>query len=158
MRRTIAALVCAAGGLAGVGCSSLKYEQKTPDGGVIAFKVKDRDAALNKLKQDYGSVEIEAEYDPKANTPGKPFDPSAPVKPSGRMAAGGSMGSLVAASDDGVMHIKFSKKATTPAGLPPAPADDGLVQAGYARPTAGGAAKAGGSALPPPDMTGMPGH
>lgn len=158
MRRAIAVLVCAAGGLAGIGCNSLKYEQKTPDGGVIAFKVKDRDAALAKLKQDYGDVDIEAEYDPKANTPGKPFDPSAPVKPSERLAASGGLGSLVAGTDDGVMHIKFTRKPTTPAGLPPAPADDGLVQAGYTRPTAGGPAKKGGSALPPPDMTGMPGH
>lgn len=153
MRRTIAVLVCAAGGLAGVGCNSLKYEQQTPDGGVIAFKVKDREAALAKLKKDYGDIDIEAEYDPKANTPGKPFDPSAPVRPSERLAASGGLGTLVAAADDGVMHIKFSKKPTTPAGLPPAPTDDGLVQAGFTQPV-----KKGGSALPPPDMTGMPGH
>ncbi len=157
MRRTIAVLVCAAGGLAGVGCNSLKYTEQTPDGGVIAFKVKDRDAALAKLKRDYGEVEHEAEYDPMANTPGKPFDPSAPVKPSERLVAGG-VGSLVGGADDGVMHIKFRKKPTTPAGLPPAPPDDGLVQAGYSRPAVGGPPKRGGSALPPPDMTGMPGH
>jgi hypothetical protein len=156
MRRTIALVLFTAVVAPGVGCSSLKYEQRTPDGGVISFKATDRDAALSRIKQDYGDVVIEQEYDPTSAKPGRPFDPNAAVKPSERMATTG-LGSLMGGGDEGKTHIKFAKKPTTgvtPPGLPPAPNDGGLMQAGYT--TKGGADRKSG-ALPPPNMSGVGG-
>jgi hypothetical protein len=151
MRKTIALVLFTAVVVPGVGCSSLKYEQKTPDGGVISFKATDREAALARIKQDYGDVTIESEYDPTAAKPGRPFDPNAAVKPSERIAAATGLSSLMGAGDEGKTHIKFAKKpmtGATPPGLPPAPAD-GVMQAGYS-------AKGGGAgALPTPNMSGL---
>lgn len=154
MRRTLAALLCAVAGLTGVGCGSLKYEERTANGGVISFKAGERESAIAQLKKDYGDVAIEAEYDPKGSG-NKLFDPNAPVKPGERMVSATGIGTLFTGSDEGKMHIKFSKTGgtgTTPPGLPPAPTNDGLMQAGY-RQVKG----SGGTTLPPPDMTGTAG-
>lgn len=163
MRRTIAFGLFLAVTVPGVGCSSLKYEQQTADGGVISFKATEREAALTKLKRDYGDVVIEAEYDPTSTQPGRPFDPNEAVKPSERMAATGRFGSLVAGADDAKMHIKFAKKpvtGVTPPGLPPAPADDGLMQAGFKTSKSSydrQPAKPTGTRLPEPNMAGLGG-
>ena len=154
MRKTIAALLCAAAGLTGVGCNSLKYEERTPDGGVISFKMGERDQALAQLKKDYGDVAIEAEYDPKSVNGNKLFDPNAPMSPSERVVASGPLGTMFASTDDGKMHIKFSKAGgpgTTPAGLPPVPREEGVTQAGFKQP------QSVGSTLPPPNMSGTAG-
>jgi hypothetical protein len=161
MRKALALVLFAAAVPAGVGCGSLQYVQQTSDGGVVAFKAGDEQATIEKLKKEHGDVDVVAVYDPKAG--GKPFDPNAPVRPSERMAASGPLGALVASDDGNTMHLKFTKKAgatpigTTPAGLPPAPKDDGLVQAGFTSKSGYDRKPGGGTALPHPNMAGVGG-
>jgi hypothetical protein len=149
-KRIIAAVLCAVSGLAGVGCGSMRYEERRPDGGVISFKTGERQNAIAQLEKDYGKVNIESEYDPKATKPSGPFDPTAPVKPGERLATMSGIGSILPNSDEGKMHMKFSKASAgaTPPGLPPAPKDTGVAQAGFqSTPTSSGP-------LPAPDMSG----
>jgi hypothetical protein len=165
MRRAFAAVACGLAVLGGVGCQSFSYVQRDAQGGVIELKASEREAAIAKLRQEEGEIEIENEV-PKGK-PGGPFDPN--VQPSERMAATSSsgFGSLTASKDEDKVQIKYRKKTpagVTPAGLPPVK-DDGVMTAGYQsksqydRPgvgsaTVGGAKAGSGSALPPVDMKG----
>jgi hypothetical protein len=132
MRKALALTSLVAAMLSGIGCSSLQYEERRADGGVISFKSSERHEAMAQLRKDYGDVDIIAESPSKTAQPGGSFDPSAPVKPSERVTAG-PFSSILGGNEDKV-QVKFSKKptaGTTPNGLPPAPTDDGLVQAGF---------------------------
>jgi hypothetical protein len=133
MRRTIAAVACGLAVLGGVGCQSFSYVQRNPNGGVIELKASEQEAAIAKLKEQEGDIEIEQVV--MKGKPGQPFDPKAPVQQSDRMAATASsgFGSLFASSDEGKVQIQYRKKAggmTPPGGLPPA-REDGVVQTGY---------------------------
>ena len=168
MRRAIAVLGCGLAVLGGVGCNKFSYVQKDAQGGVIELKASDREAAIAKLQQQEGDVEIE-NIVPKGK-PGQPFDPNTPVQPSDRMAATASsgFGSIFASKDEEKVQIKYKKKAmgTAAGGLPLAPKDDGLSQAGYRtsgydRTPGAGMATVGGqkssSGLPPVDFSGYSG-
>jgi len=171
MRRAIALVGCGLAVLGGIGCQNFRYVQQDAHGGVIEVKASEREAAVAKLRQQEGDIEIVNEV-PKGK-PGGAFDPNAPVRPSERMSATASsgFGSIFASGDDDKVQIKYTKKAigTAASGLPPAPKDDGIVQtggfqskSGYDRTPTAGMATVGGqkssSSLPVPDMNGyLPG-
>jgi hypothetical protein len=168
MRRAIAVVACGLAVLGGVGCNKFSYVQKDAHGGVIELKASDREAAIAKLQQQEGEIEIE-NIVPKGK-PGQPFDPNTPVKPSDRMAstATSGFGSIFASKDEEKVQIKYTKKpmGTATGGLPLVPKDDGLSQAGfktnsaYDRTPGAGMATVGGqkssTALPVPNFSGLP--
>lgn len=167
MRRAIAAVVSGLALLAGVGCQNFSYVQRDAQGGVIEVKASDREAALAKLQQEEGAIEVVMEQ-PKSKTSGGLFDPNKPVGPSERMAATSSgFGSLMASRDEDKVQIQYRKKGTTPPGLPPADNRGGVTPVGgiqtksqYDRTpgTGSGVVPAGGKTggtLPTPDMTGL---
>ena len=159
MRRAIR-ILSIAGAFAGfglAGCQGVKYVQKDANGGVIEFDASQRDATIAKLKSEVGEIEIEVET-PKSK-PSGPFDPKSqsPIQMSERMAAtsGGNFASRQTLTEENKVQLKYRKvlsSGATPAGLPPAPKDDGIQQAG-----AKVKAPASGSTLPTPDMTGLGG-
>ena len=165
MRRAIALLGCGLAVLGGIGCQTFSHVQKDATGGVIELKASDREAALAKLQQQEGDIEIETVV-PKGK-PGGAFDPKALVQQSDRMAAtsGSGFGSLFAGNDEDKLQIKYRKKAMgTAGGLPLAPKDDGIAQAGYrtsgydrspGMATVGGGQPKSSSGLPPVDFSGM---
>jgi hypothetical protein len=166
MRRAIAGVGCGLAALVGVGCQSFSYVQKDQNGGVIEVKASDREAALAKLKAQEGDIVIENEV--VKGKPGQPFNPNTPVQPSDRMAATTTtgFGSMFASKDEDKVQIKYTKRpmGTATGGLPLAPKDDGVAQAGfrtsgYDRTPASGMATVGGpksdSALPKVNMDAM---
>ncbi len=165
MRRAIAAVGCGLAVLVGVGCQTFSHVQKDANGGVIELKASDREAALAKLKAQEGDIVIENEV--VKGKPGMPFDPNTPVQASDRMTASTSsgFGSMFASKDDEKVQIKYTKKpmGTATGGLPLAPKDDGVAQAGFRTNSAydrsPGMATVGGqksnTALPKVDMTGF---
>jgi len=169
MRRAIAVVTCGLAVLGGVGCQSFKYMQRDDHGGVIEVKASDREAAIAKLKQQEGDIVIENEV--VKGKPGQPFDPKAPVQHSERMTATATsgFGSMFANKDEDKVQIKYTKRpmGTAAGGLPLAPKEDGVSQAGfqtnrtYDRTPASGMATVGGqkssSGLPPVDFNGYTG-
>jgi hypothetical protein len=132
--RKIFAVVAACAVLGGVGCTNMTYLKKTDTGGVVKFNAADKNKVIAELKKQHGDIEIIEENDATSVSPGT-FDPKAPMKASDRMLPeGNSMNSIFGKSDFGQMQLTYRKLAmptgTTPAGLPPAPADD-LQQAGF---------------------------
>jgi hypothetical protein len=166
MRRLIAAVGCGVFALVGVGCQNFSYVQRDPHGGVIELKASDQEAALAKLREQEGDIVVENVV-PKGK-PGGAFDPNTPVQASDRMAATTSsgFGSMFASKDENKVQIKYTKKPMgTAGGLPLAPKDDGISQAGYRtsgydRTNTSGMATVGGqksnTALPPVNFSGMP--
>ena len=159
MRASTSLALLAAVGLSGVGCTSLQYEEKRADGGTISFKASEREAALAKLKQDYGDVSIVAEYDAKqAAKPGGVFDPNAPVRPSERLAVNSGIGSLAGKGDDSRVQLQFvaKKPVTQPAQAVTQP-DSGVVQAGFQTKSSYDRTPSG-TELPKPDLSGIGGN
>ena len=123
MRKLIAAIV-GIGLVSSIGCMGrAEYVQKNKDGGIIALKVDADEAEARKLMEKHlgSNYEIVDRYDPKARLQtGTDLQPASKV------------GKLLS-KDEAVTHIAYRKLPDsqfggTPAGLPPAPRDGGLMQ------------------------------
>jgi len=155
MRRLIAAMV-GIGLVSSIGCMGrAEYVQKNKDGGIIALKIDADEAEARKLMEKHlgSNYEIVDRYDPKARMPtGTDLQPAS------------KLGKLLP-KDEAVTHIAYRKLpdshfgGATPAGLPPAPRDGGLMQiglkSGQPKPSTAGRPTDFGSepgAITPPDV------
>jgi len=135
MRQSLWALAGGCVLLAGVGCQNFSYKEKYANGGIVEFKAGEEQSVVQKLKQEHGDIEVVGMTDVSGTAPGA-FDPNAPVK---RMAsASKSFTGIFGSGEFGKKQLTFRVKTptgTTPPGLPPAPNDGDLMQAGYKRST-----------------------
>lgn len=143
MRKLIAAVV-GIGLVSSIGCMGrAEYVQKNKDGGIIALKVDADEAEARKLMEKHlgSNYEIVEKYDPKAR-----------MQTGTDMQPASKFGKLLS-KDEAVVHIAYRKLpdsnfgGATPAGLPPAPRDGGLVQ--IRRDTTGNPGSEFGTLTPP---------